>query len=149
MFGPGRRRPRARDRPPVHDHRTGPGATTFGVRPRRPRRRRRLILIRRCRETRLPRFAGRRRRRPARDALAAVIKAVDGSMQDVRLSAGEILIIDNLRSVHGRRPFTARYDGRDRWLRIVQEAADLRRSEGLRTGDHGRAVIADLGLVDR
>ncbi|GAA2632946.1 hypothetical protein Adu01nite_12980 [Paractinoplanes durhamensis] len=78
-----------------------------------------------------------------------MIKAVDGSMQDVRLSAGEILIIDNLRSVHGRRPFTARYDGRDRWLRIVQEAADLRRSEGLRTGDHGRAVIADLGLVDR
>ncbi|WP_422769835.1 hypothetical protein ACN28C_24305 [Plantactinospora sp. WMMC1484] len=84
---------------------------------------------------------------PAGDALRAVIKAVDGSLQDVSLASGEIMIIDNLRSVHGRRPFTARYDGSDRWLRVVHVAADLRRSEGLRTGDHGRAVLADAGLT--
>jgi len=83
------------------------------------------------------------------DALETVIKAVDERLQDVRLAPGEILIIDNLRSVHGRRSFTARYDGRDRWLRVVHATADLRRSEGLRTGDHGRAVLADVGLAQR
>lgn len=83
------------------------------------------------------------------DALETVIKAVDDNLRDVRLAPGEILIIDNLRSVHGRRSFTARYDGRDRWLRVVHAAADLRRSEGLRTGDHGRAVLADVGLAER
>jgi Fe(II)/alpha-ketoglutarate-dependent arginine beta-hydroxylase len=79
------------------------------------------------------------------EALETVIKAVDHGLQDVPLAPGEILIIDNLRSVHGRRPFTARYDGRDRWLRVVHAAADLRRSEGLRAGDHGRAILADVG----
>ena len=83
------------------------------------------------------------------DALETVIKAVGDRMHGVWLVPGEILIIDNLRSVHGRRPFTARYDGRDRWLRLVNVAADLRRSEGFRTGDHGRAVLADVGLAQR
>jgi Fe(II)/alpha-ketoglutarate-dependent arginine beta-hydroxylase len=83
------------------------------------------------------------------DALETVIKAVDRQLQDVRLSPGEILIIDNLRSIHGRRPFTADYNGRDRWLRVVHAAADLRRSEGFRTGDHGRAIFAEVGPVDR
>ncbi|WP_432841261.1 TauD/TfdA family dioxygenase [Dactylosporangium sp. CA-092794] len=82
-------------------------------------------------------------------ALETVIEAVGHTMQDVPLAPGEIMIIDNLRSVHGRRPFTARYDGSDRWLRVVHATADLRRSEGLRTGDHGRAVLAEVGLAHR
>ncbi|MEU4238436.1 TauD/TfdA family dioxygenase [Actinoplanes sp. NPDC026619] len=67
-------------------------------------------------------------------ALATLVEAVGGRLRDVPLAPGEILLIDNFRSVHGRRPFTARYDGRDRWLRTVCATADLRRSEGLRTG---------------
>ncbi|MBU2664585.1 TauD/TfdA family dioxygenase [Actinoplanes bogorensis] len=81
----------------------------------------------------------------AGDALETVIKAVDRRLQDVSLAPGEIMIIDNLHTVHGRRPFSARYDGRDRWLRVVHAAADLRRSEGLRSGDHGRAILAEVG----
>jgi len=83
------------------------------------------------------------------DALESVFKAVDHGLQDVPLAPGEIMIIDNLRSVHGRRPFTARYDGSDRWLRVVHATADLRRSEGFRTGDHGRAILPDVGLAHR
>jgi Fe(II)/alpha-ketoglutarate-dependent arginine beta-hydroxylase len=79
------------------------------------------------------------------EALEKVIKAVDEGLQNVSLAPGEIMIIDNLRSVHGRRPFTARYNGQDRWLRVVHASADLRRSEGFRTGDHGRAVLASVG----
>jgi Fe(II)/alpha-ketoglutarate-dependent arginine beta-hydroxylase len=83
------------------------------------------------------------------EALETVIKAVDERLQDIRLESGELLIIDNLRSVHGRRSFTARYDGSDRWLRVVHATADLRRSEGLRVGDHGRAILADPVLTER
>ena len=81
------------------------------------------------------------------EALETAIKAIDRGLQNVSLAAGEIMIIDNLRSVHGRRPFTARYDGADRWLRVVHATADLRRSEGFRTGDHGRAVLAEAELA--
>lgn len=77
----------------------------------------------------------------AEKALATVIDAFDGGLQDVVLEAGEIMFIDNLRTVHGRRPFEPRYDGTDRWLRVLTVAADLRRSAGLRTGMNGRAMM--------
>jgi hypothetical protein len=76
----------------------------------------------------------------AEKALATIIDGFDGGLQDVVLAPGEVMIIDNLRTVHGRRPFVAHYDGNDRWLRSLTVAADLRRSEGMRTGPYGRAV---------
>jgi alpha-ketoglutarate-dependent taurine dioxygenase len=45
----------------------------------------------------------------------------------VALAPGDILILDNYRGVHGRRPFEAKYDGRDRWLKRVSVTRDLRR----------------------
>jgi hypothetical protein len=39
-----------------------------------------------------------------------------------------VLFVDNYRAVHGRRPFTARYDGTDRWLKRIGVSRDLRRS---------------------
>ncbi|WP_244204015.1 TauD/TfdA family dioxygenase, partial [Streptomyces tricolor] len=35
----------------------------------------------------------------------------------VTLAPGDILVLDNDLVVHGRVPFTARYDGTDRWLK--------------------------------
>ncbi|MEW2399428.1 guanitoxin biosynthesis L-enduracididine beta-hydroxylase GntD [Streptomyces sp. NPDC046862] len=77
----------------------------------------------------------------AEGALEEVISKFDASMRDVVLAPGEMLIIDNFRAVHGRRPFQARYDGTDRWLRRINVTADLRKSEDRRFGPHGRAVI--------
>ena len=77
----------------------------------------------------------------AESALEEVIGAFDGSMREVVLAPGEMLIIDNMRAVHGRAPFAARYDGTDRWLRRVNLTADLRKSEDRRFGAHGRAVV--------
>lgn len=77
----------------------------------------------------------------AEQALDALIATVDRSLQDVALAPGQILIIDNKRAVHGRRPFHARYDGNDRWLRRIKVTADLRATEGRRFGAHGRAVV--------
>lgn len=72
--------------------------------------------------------------------LDAIVKALDDNLQDVVLQPGDVMVIDNRRTVHGRRPFTPRFDGTDRWLRVMNVAADLRPSEGQRTGSHGRAI---------
>ncbi|WP_344456229.1 guanitoxin biosynthesis L-enduracididine beta-hydroxylase GntD [Actinocorallia aurantiaca] len=77
----------------------------------------------------------------AEHSLGEVIGQFDERIRDVVLGPGEMLIIDNLRAVHGRRPFKARYDGTDRWLRRINVTADLRKTEGRRFGPHGRAVI--------
>ena len=36
--------------------------------------------------------------------------------EPVRLAQGSLLIIDNRRTAHARSPFTARFDGNDRWI---------------------------------
>jgi Fe(II)/alpha-ketoglutarate-dependent arginine beta-hydroxylase len=76
----------------------------------------------------------------ASEALAAAIDGVNRALQDVVLQPGELFIIDNMRSVHGRRQFEARFDGRDRWLRAAHAATDLTKSAGRRSGSHGRAI---------
>lgn len=89
-----------------------------------------------------PAFMQRDLRDPeAEAALERVIAAIDRQLRDVALASGELLIVDNKRAVHGRRPFQARYDGEDRWLRRINVAADLRRTEDSRFGEHGRAVV--------
>jgi alpha-ketoglutarate-dependent taurine dioxygenase len=62
-------------------------------------------------------------------------------MMDIALGSGDLLIIDNLQAVHGRRPFKARYDGSDRWLRRINITSNLRGSAGRRYGAHGRALV--------
>lgn len=53
----------------------------------------------------------------AADALAGLHSAVKQATQKVVLQAGDVLVIDNERAVHGRTPFVPRYDGTDRWLK--------------------------------
>jgi Fe(II)/alpha-ketoglutarate-dependent arginine beta-hydroxylase len=77
----------------------------------------------------------------AERALETVIGAIDQRLEDVVLAPGEMLIVDNKRAVHGRRPFQARYDGTDRWLRRINVTADLGKSAGRRFGSHQRAVV--------
>jgi len=53
----------------------------------------------------------------ARNALVELEKAVNSSVQAIALKAAQLLVIDNRTTVHGRRPFQPKYDGRDRWLK--------------------------------
>ncbi|MBD0706857.1 MULTISPECIES: TauD/TfdA family dioxygenase [unclassified Streptomyces] len=62
----------------------------------------------------------------ARAALAALEDAVLGSLRGIVLEPGELIILDNRRTVHGRTGFNPRYDGADRWLRRSFALADLR-----------------------
>ncbi|WP_231950822.1 clavaminate synthase family protein [Allokutzneria albata] len=51
------------------------------------------------------------------------------------LTPGDLAIVDNHVTVHGRTAFTPRYDGRDRWLQRTFSLSSLRRSRASRPGD--------------
>lgn len=72
-------------------------------------------------------------------ALRALRAAVNRVKRWVRLSTGDLLIVDNRRAVHARSEFTARYDGADRWLQRMCVIRDLFPSAADRRGD-GRVI---------
>ncbi|MGW1884431.1 clavaminate synthase Cs1 [Streptomyces sp. NPDC001970] len=72
-----------------------------------------------------------------KEAVAALSKALDDVTESVRLTPGDVLIIDNFRTTHARTPFSPRWDGRDRWLHRVYIRTDRggQLSGGERAGD--------------
>jgi Fe(II)/alpha-ketoglutarate-dependent arginine beta-hydroxylase len=73
---------------------------------------------------------------PADAEAAAVLRRfaeeIQRQLRDVVLRAGDFCFLDNYKVVHGRRPFRARYDGTDRWLKRVCVTRDLRKSRAER-----------------
>ena len=67
-------------------------------------------------------------------ALAALGLAVVERKREIVLAAGDLLVVDNTRCVHGRRPFDARFDGTDRWLQRTFVVASLAPSASARDG---------------
>lgn len=65
----------------------------------------------------------------AEEALRQMKLAANKAKNYVYLNTGDLLIIDNRRSVHGRSFFKPRYDGMDRWLQRVYVVRDLAHSE--------------------
>jgi alpha-ketoglutarate-dependent taurine dioxygenase len=49
------------------------------------------------------------------------------NIKEISLKDNELLVIDNRKVVHGRKPFRARYDGSDRWLQriLVKKEVDM------------------------
>lgn len=76
----------------------------------------------------------------AQEALREFISAVDTVLEDQVLAPGEICFIDNFQAVHGRKPFRARFDGTDRWLKRINVARDLRRSRSMRKSAECRVI---------
>jgi L-asparagine oxygenase len=58
------------------------------------------------------------------------------------LAPGEMLLVDNLRAVHGRSPFAARFDGSGRFIIRSFVVRDLAKSRQARPGN-GRVIAAD------
>ena len=54
-----------------------------------------------------------------------------------------VLVVDNNTAVHGRTPFTPRFDGTDRWLQRTFVVADLAGSAGDR---RGRVITTHFGV---
>lgn len=76
----------------------------------------------------------------SQQALDALVKSIDGKLEQLVLLPGDVCLIDNLRVVHGRRPFRARYDGNDRWLKRINIARDLRKSRDARQSEGSRVI---------
>jgi L-asparagine oxygenase len=70
----------------------------------------------------------------ADEALRALGDATAACHTSVTLEAGDLLIVDNAVAVHGRTPFTARFDGADRWLQRTFVVGDLAPSASDRRG---------------
>jgi alpha-ketoglutarate-dependent taurine dioxygenase len=73
-------------------------------------------------------------------ALARLSAQLEAGLVDVPLEPGDVLVIDNQRCVHGRRPFRPRLDGTDRWLRKVTVTRDLRKSAERRERPRSRVL---------
>jgi hypothetical protein len=58
-------------------------------------------------------------------ALDKLKEAVEDSVEEIILEAGDILVIDNNKTIHGRKPFQARYDGTDRWVQRLLVRKEL------------------------
>ncbi|WP_257234690.1 TauD/TfdA family dioxygenase [Streptomyces sp. JV178] len=70
-----------------------------------------------------------------RVALAELSEVAHTTYSGVLLRPGDLAIVDNRVTLHGRSAFTPRYDGRDRWLQRTFAFSDLRRSRDHRPGD--------------
>lgn len=55
----------------------------------------------------------------AKEALQKVHQAIKNCTQEIVLNTGDLLVIDNRKTIHGRRPFQPRYNGTDRWVQRV------------------------------
>ena len=76
----------------------------------------------------------------AQRALDAVMARIDVALEDQVLEPGDICFIDNFQAVHGRKPFRARFDGTDRWLKRVNITRDLRKSRDSRESAGSRLL---------
>jgi hypothetical protein len=75
-------------------------------------------------------------------ALRALAEATAACNTSVVLEAGDLLVVDNTVAVHGRSPFTPRFDGTDRWLQRAFVVADLAPSAAER---RGRVIVTQFG----
>lgn len=62
-------------------------------------------------------------------ALQEMRDAVNSSTKEVFLKTGDLLIINNDCTVHGRKPFQPRYDGTDRWVQRMLVIREMPPSE--------------------
>jgi Fe(II)/alpha-ketoglutarate-dependent arginine beta-hydroxylase len=78
---------------------------------------------------------------PHRGAWARLCRELEARTVETVLEPGDVIFLDNFRTAHGRRPYTPRYDGLDRWLMRIQIAVDLRKSRGVRRHAEARVLF--------
>ena len=76
----------------------------------------------------------------ARETFRELMRQIDDALEDQVLEPGDFCFIDNFQAVHGRKPFKARYDGRDRWLKRINVVRDLRKSRESRLSAASRVL---------
>lgn len=79
----------------------------------------------------------------AKEALDYIIAEFTEKIDHISLEPGDCIFVDNYRAIHGRRAFTPRYDGFDRWLLRLNVARDLRKSRDARISAESRVITTD------
>jgi L-asparagine oxygenase len=77
----------------------------------------------------------------AKELLEEVQWAIEQCTQEIVLKTGDLLVIDNRNTIHGRKPFQARYDGTDRWVQRVLVRKELPPDNQI----DGHIITTDLG----
>lgn len=77
----------------------------------------------------------------ARKALEELIMVLNRNTVEVTLEPGDCFYLDNFRAVHGRSPYTPKYDGQDRWLKRLYITSYLRKSRTLRISPESRIIL--------
>jgi Fe(II)/alpha-ketoglutarate-dependent arginine beta-hydroxylase len=77
---------------------------------------------------------------PSRAAFEDLCAQIEKHMTGLSLQPGDCVFIDNFRAVHGRRSFTARFDGSDRWLKRLNVTRNLRGSRAWRPAPGHRVL---------
>jgi len=76
----------------------------------------------------------------AQRAFTSLFEEIGAKMNSIVLHPGDCVFIDNFRAVHGRKSFTPRYDGSDRWLKRLNITRNLRGSRAWRTAPGDRII---------
>jgi hypothetical protein len=76
----------------------------------------------------------------AEKVLSKLTEVLRKNETKIVLEQGEVLFIDNLRTVHGRDPYTPSFNGFDRWLKRVYITDSLKNSRGLRDAPISRII---------
>lgn len=76
-------------------------------------------------------------------ASEAVQERIEHAHRSLVLEAGDLLVVDNARAVHGRSAYSARFDGTDRWLMRAFTVADLSPSAPDRDGRIITTIFGD------
>ena len=79
----------------------------------------------------------------ADDAVRVVNDTIERCHTSVVLEAGDVLVVDNNVAVHGRTPYSPRFDGTDRWLQRTFVVSDLAPSAADR---RGRMITTRFGV---
>jgi L-asparagine oxygenase len=58
-------------------------------------------------------------------ALSELNAAIQKCTKEIILRSGDLLVINNSNTIHGRRPFQPRYDGTDRWVQRMLVRKEL------------------------
>jgi enduracididine beta-hydroxylase len=73
-------------------------------------------------------------------AFDTLTRRIDEAVVGYSLRPGEVMFLDNFKVVHGRKPFKARFDGTDRWLKRLNISRDLRKSRAERLEADTRTI---------
>lgn len=74
-------------------------------------------------------------------ALDRLVDALGAVRRDVVVEPDSVLVVNNHLAVHGRMPFTARYDGTDRWLKKLSVGLEPRNGDARHGAPAGPRVL--------